>query len=254
VKPAHTFAATILVGCMLAACAGPSGPRTPRDVIDRALGSAPYAAQPGEIVAREVEYQLAARERGQYTAMLDFAAGDAVVHGRNGPVPARPVFSSLEDPETTIEWSPRTVIMSCDGNLAVSSGRYREPEGFVGTFVTVWERDDRNDDYEWSYDVAGRDDPQPPPEVIDEDAIVVTAIDTIRGLVADCPRAGTTVPAPPVIEPAAGASHGQEVSPDGTLRWYWEHRADGTRYARGDFYTSGAWDTVIERSFASPPE
>jgi hypothetical protein len=57
-----------------------------------------------------------------------------------------------------------------------------------------------------------------------------------------------------VIEPAAGASHGQEVSPDGTLRWYWEHRADGTRYARGDYYTSGAWETVIERSFASPPE
>ena len=111
--------------------------------------------------------QLAARERGQYTAMLDFAAGDAVVHGRNGPVPARPVFSGLQDPVTTIEWSPRTVIMSCDGNLAVSSGRYREPEGLVGTFMTVWERDDRNDDYEWSYDVAGRDDPQPPPEVIE---------------------------------------------------------------------------------------
>ena len=41
---------------------------------------------------------------------------------------------------------------------------------------------------------------------------------------------------------------------DGTLRWVWEHRSDGTKYVRADYYTSGAWETVIDQTLASSPE
>ncbi|RDS78546.1 hypothetical protein DL238_04720 [Alteriqipengyuania lutimaris] len=245
---------TILLAALaLAACASGSGSRA-RTVIDRALASVPPSAQPSEVVAREIAFGQAARERGQYTAALDFATGDAMLHGRNGPVLARPVFSQLDNPETAAKWSPRTVMMSCDGRLAVSRGRFLDADGMIGTYVTVWQRDSLDDEYEWSYDVAGLDDPQPVAEEAEESLIVVTASDDIQGLVADCPRSGDTPAPPPALAPAADASRGVTLSRDGTLRWLWEHREDGTKYVRADYYTSGAWEMVIEEELASPPE
>lgn len=246
-------AAIVTLAGLIAACAAGGGQRYSRTQIDRALASAPYTAQPSLVVAREVELARAARERGQWTAFRAFATDDAVLHGRNGPVAAKPVLGQIDDPETPVQWSPRTIAMSCDGKLAVSQGRFLDQEGFVGTFVTVWTRDRNDDDYEWAYDVGGRDDPQPVREEIDEDAIVVTAFETISGLVADCPRSGIA-PAPPALDPAGEAARGGQLSSDGTLRWVWEHRADGIKYVRADYYTSGAWQTVIEESLTSPAE
>lgn len=240
--------ATVLAGCT----AGPSS-QAQLTRVERALASAPYAAQPSLVVAREIAFARAAREEGQWTAFRAFATDDAVLHGRNGPVAAKPVLVTLDDPEKAVQWAPRTVMMSCDGKLAVSQGRFLDPEGFVGTFVTVWERANNADEYHWSYDVGGRDDPQPEAEEIGADEIVVTAYDNIQGLVADCPRDGS-VPAPPALGPAGDAARGVEVSGDGTLRWIWEHRADGTKYVRADYYTSGAWETVIDQLLTSPPE
>ena len=252
-NPKLRLAAPILIAAMLAACTAGGGPRVPRTQIDRALASAPYAAQPSLVVAREIAFARAAREEGQWTAFKAFATDDAVLHGRNGPVAAKPVLDTLDDPETAVQWSPRTVMMSCDGKLAVSQGRFLDPEGFVGTFVTVWEREKNEDEYRWAYDVGGRDDPQPEREEIAAEEIVVTAYDNIQGLVADCPRSGSA-PTPPALDPAGGAARGVQLSSDGTLRWVWEHRPDGTKYVRADYYTSGAWETVIDQTLASSPE
>lgn len=246
-------AAPIMLATALAACTMGPGPSAPRAQIDRALASAPYAAQPSLVVAREIEFSRAAREEGQWTAFMAFATDDAVLHGRNGPVAAKPVLNTLDDPEQAVQWSPRTVMMSCDGKLAVSQGRFLDPEGFVGTFVTVWTRENNEDAYHWAYDVGGRDDPQPEREDIDPDEIVVTAYDNIQGLVADCPRGGSA-PTPPALDPAGDAARGVQLSGDGTLRWIWEHRSDGTKYARADYYTSGAWETVIDQTLTSPSE
>lgn len=243
----------LLATLALAGCASGSSSYK-RTVIDRALSSVTPAAQPSEVVAREIAFAQAARERGQYTAALDFATGDAMLHGRNGPVLARPVFSQLDNPESAAQWSPRTVMTSCDGRLAVSRGRFQDTDGQIGTFVTVWQRDSLDDEYEWSYDVAGLDDPQPVAAEAEESTIVVTAYDDIQGLVADCPRGGAAAPPPPALSPAGNASRGVSLSRDGTLRWLWEHREDGTKYVRADYYTSGAWQTVIEEALASPPQ
>jgi len=244
--------AAVATSLALAACTGGRSP-IPRAAIDRALSSAPYAAQPSLVVAREVEFARAAREDGQWTAFRAFAANDAVIHGRGGPVPAGQVIAGLSDPPEPTQWSPRTVLMSCDGKLAVSRGRFLDPEGYVGTYVTVWSREDYDDEYHWVYDVGGRDDPQPSSEEAEESTIVVTAYDDIHGLVADCPRGGAEVPSAPFVGPPASGRAGEQTSPDGTLRWRWEHWADGTKYVRADYYTSGAWETVIEESLASPP-
>ena len=202
-------------------------------------------------MAREVAFARAAREDGQWTAFAEFAADDAVLHGRNGPVPAKPLLAGLSDPAEAIQWSPRTVMMSCDGRVAVSRGRYLDPEGNIGTFVTVWKRSGYDDDYRWVYDAGGDDVPQPTPEEPVENEIIATAYDYVQGLVADCPRGGESVPRPPALPEAGDARREVHLSSDGTLRWMWEHHADGSKYFRADYLTSGAWEKIVEERFAA---
>ena len=144
--------------------------------------------------------------------------------------------------------------MSCDGSLAVSLGRFQDPDGVVGNFVTVWERQP-NLEYRWVYDVGGPDVPQPPPRKQFEDGdIVVTAIDAVEGLVATCPRAGETVPAPPANSPVGQKAEDAKLSKDGTLRWRWQHRGEGEKYVAAEYFYNGQWVTAIEESLASAPE
>lgn len=248
-----TLALSLAAGALaLTGCASnkPRGPSN--EVIARVLTGAPGDAQPSRIVAVESAYARTAREKGQFTAMGEFAGPMALLHGRSGPVSFAALAPALEDPETPVQWAPRTVVMSCDGALAVSAGRFLDPEGYVGTYVTTWARQS-DGSYKWSYDVAGRDDPQPPPRPeAEEGDIVVTAMDSILGLVASCPPRGLEVPAPPPVTIGEGAGDAR-LSSDGTLRWRWEHGAEGTKQVAVDYFYEGEWVTAIEESLASGP-
>lgn len=241
--------AALTLAALLAACAsGP--PRTPRAVIDRALATAPGAAQPSRIVAAELAFARAAREQGQWTAFRETIAPGGVLHGRGGPFAAEPWLAQQANPAEAVAWAPRAVWMSCDGKLAVSRGRLREPDGRVGTFATVWQQQDSGD-YRWIYDIGGIDDPQPPPTRQPEgDEILVVAEELIQGHVADCPPRGTAVP-PPAVLHATTARYDGGLSPDGTLAWRWEHQADGTRRIAVQLWRDGAWQDAMTQDW--PP-
>jgi len=251
------FAKTLLVaGSLLAVGACASGPRGPSNaVIARALTNAPGAAQPSTVVATEVAYAREAKERGQFVVAAEYAAPGAVIHGRSGPVSFAAVAPALQSSGISAEWESRAVVMSCDGAIAISQGRFTDQDGFVGNYVTAWVRQSDNS-YKWVYDVAGRDDPQPPARVdrTEEGDIVVTAIDSIAGLVATCPRPGKPVPPPPAIPIGEDGASFAQLSSDGTLRWRWEHRADGIKFVTAEYFYQGQWLTAIEESLASPPE
>jgi len=252
-KTLPTLLLTGALAATLTACAGPR-PGPSAKVIERVLSKAPGKAQPSTIVATEVAFARDAREQGQFAAAQQYAASGAMRHGRNGPVVFAAITNSPDDPETLNEWGPRTVVMSCDGALALSVGRFRDQEGLVGNYVTTWVRQPDNS-YKWIYDVAGRDDPQPPPRRQFEDGdIVVTAIDSILGLVATCPRTGEVVPPPPALSLASDNPGDARLSRDGTLRWRWEHRPDGTKHVAAEYYYEGEWVSAFEESLASPPE
>jgi len=235
----------------LTACAGgqrASGP--PLAVIERALKTAPGAAQPSTIVAAELAFARAARERGQWTAFRMFAAPGALLHGKGGPFAIEPWLATQTDPAAAVQWEPRAVAISCDGALAVSQGRLTTPDGKVGNFVTVWERQPGGE-YRYAFDAGGIDVPQPPPrKPVADGNIVVTAIDAVQGLVASCPRGGAAIPSPPAIAVGEDGKADARLSRDGTLRWRWEHRDDGTRYAAADYYYEGRWLTAFEQSLA----
>jgi hypothetical protein len=177
-----------------------------------------------------------------------FAAPGALLHGKNGPFPIEPWLATQTDPPAAVQWEARAVAMSCDGALAVSQGRLTTPGGKVGNFVTVWERQPSGE-YRYTFDAGGLDVPQPPPrKPVEEGNIVVTAIDAVQGLVASCPRGGAAIPPPPAIAVGEDGKADARLSRDGTLRWRWEHRADGTRYAAADYFYQGRWLTAFEQS------
>ncbi|MBU7581056.1 MAG: hypothetical protein KAF27_11425 [Porphyrobacter sp.] len=247
-------AMSLALAIALAACAGSGEPPKPNKrqmaMIDRALAGAPGAAQPSTIVAAELAFARAAQEQGQWTAFAQFAAPGALLHGANGPFPIAPWLATQANPPQAVAWKPRTVVMSCDGAVAVSQGRYRDPQGKVGNFVTVWERQP-DGAYRYVFDVGGDDVPQPPPAPrldVQEGDIVVTELDAIQGLVATCPRGGVPTPPPPAIPLGEDGKTDARLSKDGTLRWRWEHRADGTRYAAAEYFYQGRWVTAIEQS------
>lgn len=234
----------------LSACAGQRQNGPPPAVINRALATAPGAAQPSTIVAAEQAFSRAARERGQWTAFRMFAAPGALLHGRNGPFAIEPWLATQTDPPKAVQWEARAVAMSCDGALAVSQGRLVTADGMVGNFVTVWERQ-AGGEYRYTFDAGGLDVPQPPPKKpVDDGEIVVTAINAVQGLVASCPRGGAAIPPHPAITVGQDGKADARLSRDGTLRWRWEHRAYGTRYAAADYYTEGRWLTAFEQSLA----
>lgn len=243
-----------LLALALSGCASKPRPGPTNFMIDRMLAGAPGEAQPSKIVAREIEFARAAREDGQWTAFRKFAAPGAVIHGRNGPIIADSWLAGQANPPEAVSWEPRTVWMSCTGEVAVSQGRFRDPQGIVGTFITVWKRQD-NRDYQWVYDVGSPDDPQPPPkEPVEQGDIVVTAIDAVRAEIADCPKRGTEMPAAPAFSIAEDFSQGGEVSSDGTLRWRWEQRGPGERRFVIDYFVNGEWTVGLDQQMPSPVE
>lgn len=243
------LALLVTVG-LLASCTSNPRPRLSDRVIDRALAAAPGEAQPSRVVVTDLAFARAAREQGQWTASLAYAAPGAKLHGRNGPVDAAAVFSSLDNPETAMKWSPRAVWMSCDGGLAVGQGRFRDPEGLVGTYVTVWQRQS-DGSYKWVHDAAGYDDPQPAPEPepAEGENIIVVENNDAQGFVADCLRPGDTKPQAPgyTINPPARGGGGR--SADGTLVWGWIHGSDGSRELSVDFLEDGSWQRPLDQRF-----
>lgn len=249
-KSAQFWMAFGVAALTVTACSSGQRRGPPTKVINRVLATAPGEAQPSVIVAREIEYAKAAREVGQFVAAEDFAASGALMHIRGGPAPFSAIANLLKTTDIQTQWKPRTVMMSCDGALAISQGRFTDREGKVGTYVTTWARQSDNS-YKWTYDVAGYDDPQPPPRQEFEDGdIVVTAIDAVQGLVASCPRRDEGTPPPPAIPIGEEGKSDAQLSNDGTLRWRWEHTADGMKNVAAEYFYEGEWVTAVEESLA----
>ena len=243
--------AASLLALIVTSCAG-QRPAFRESVINRALAGAPGQAQPSTVVAREIEFARAAREQGQWTAFRAFAAPGALIHGREGTLVAETWLAGRSDPAKAVQWEPRTIWMSCDGRLAVSQGRFTDPEGIVGNFYTVW-RQQPDRQYLWAYDVGAPDNPQPPPRRQFEDGdIVVTSIDAVRTDIARCFKRGEEMPVAPAVSLTDEYASGGGISPDGTMQWRWEHHPDGRRKIMVNILKREGWQTVLDETLPAP--
>ena len=248
--------ALIAAGALaLAGCAGGGPPKPTRQqiaMIDRALTSAPGAAQPSTIVATEVAFGRLAAETTQAAAFLQYAATpDAQVHMPEGVIGAQQWLSQTGFPTAATKWSTRAVAISCDGALAASTGRYTDSAGIVGNYVMIWQRQSDNA-YRWIYHAAGPDVPQPPPRVRPRDGdITVTALDSVQGLVASCPRGGAAIPPPPALSLADDRPGLATLARDGTIRWRWQQEEGGRRFVAAEYFYEGRWLTAFEHTLSA---
>lgn len=221
---------TVLAGMVLAlaACSGGPGGRGPGPG-----GNIPLQANPSSVVATELAFARTAQEKGQWTAFADYAASDALIFGREGAIEAKPWLKAQSDPAEAVNWKPYSVWSSCDGTLAVATGGFRDPQGQVGKFYTVWQRQ-RKGDYKWVFDFGIPSDTYPAePAAIDAH-------------VADCPphRRG-----PAGGRRASDAGEDPRISNDGTLSWSYSFDGDpATRRFTVLTSNQGAMKPVIEAS------
>ncbi|QZH74001.1 MAG: hypothetical protein JY451_09535 [Erythrobacter sp.] len=239
----------------LAACASPQAQQRAAmaNMAERVLERAGSIGDPGRVAAADFAFARMARDEGQWTAFAATAADGALIHGSGGTFPAAPWLAQQSNPAQAVVWGPNTVWSSCDGTLAVSFGRFEQPDGLVGNYVTVWElQPDRS--YKWIYDMGGPDNPQPPPRtgpVIPEgeEAIIVPGLTSIEGRIADCAVPGEVLPEISVA-PLADGQSGGTVSADGTLRWTWTHSASGNRSVRVNWVRDGMVQEAL--AFTAP--
>lgn len=206
------------------------------------LANAPGAAQPSEIVAREIAMLQRAKEIGQVEAMAELAADGAMVLAETGEIPVSDL-RTLRGDWRVASWIPKTVWVSCDARFAVSDGRFTAEDGRVGDYVTTW-REDSSGDYVWVHNAATLDDPQPekvPLAAPREDEIVVEALISVKGHVTDCDR-------PAGSPPPSAAPMRETLSPDGRLSWRWS-TSGPERIFRLYAWTEGAWTLVLDRQW-----
>ena len=249
----NRFSSLALVACLaipLAGCMGkppgPGGPHGDYRLDSRKPAALSSTGDPGKIAAVDIGMARAAREDGENTARLAYAESNAVLHLPAGVTDAQAALAGRADPAEPTAWTPRDIWASCDGSLAISTGRQKTADGLVGDYATVWTLGN-DGNYRWTYNVAALDNPQPPPPppgvTPDENTIVVTEVPLIEGRIADCPAPRIAVPAVP--DTAAETRYDISWSKDATIRWRWEHRADGTRVFVTDYIRDGQWQQAF---------
>lgn len=207
----------------------------------RRLRPGPGTANPSALVAAEIAFARAAREKGQWTAFRAFADDGAVMFVPQ-PVIARDWLKDRKDPPAPVQWQPHQVWMSCDGTLGATKGAWQRPDGSVGTFTTVWKLRKKGD-YRWVMDQGETlAQPLPPPEML-----VAT--------VADCPVGRGTPPSgkadAATERPRTAPMDGGGRSDDGTLAWAYHVAPDGSRTLSVSLRRGEAMAQVLSEAVAA---
>jgi hypothetical protein len=195
--------AALTLAVALGGCTASGHPRTLRPV-----------ANPSDVIATELAFARAAREKGTWTAFRQYATKDAQWPG--------PQFENVHaalrdapDPAKAIVWEPDQVWSSCDGSFALSTGPATLADGKRTRFTTIWQRQD-NGEYRWVLDQG-----------FDLEA-GYAAPEMISARVSDCPTGRSNrVQRIPKARRATAWATGQ--SDDGTLTWNTELHADCSR-------------------------
>lgn len=204
-------------------------------------------ADPSTVIAAELAFNRLAQEEGQWAAFRKMADKDAIMFVPQA-VNAQGWLRSRPEPEARLLWWPSRVFISCDGSYAASTGSWERSDGTVGYFTTIWRRQKKGN-YLW---VIDQGDTAPSLRAAREDDLEAKVAQCARG-----PRRddGPAVPRgkpgkPPKLEivriadPPPAAGDGQ--SDDGTLRWRWTVRSDGSRIFTVTMRQDDEDRTVIE--------
>lgn len=183
-------------------------------------------ADPSTIFAAEIALNRLAREKGQWKALRETAAEDAVMFVPE-KVAARDWLKGRAEPSEPIRRQARRVYLSCDRRTAAATGTWQGPGTEGGRFTTIWRIDDKGR-WKWVLDHRGG------PDAAGEES------EFLEGHVARCRKGGRGPGGP-----------GGEMSPDDSLRWSLEAREDGGAVLRVSLWTGNAHEVVIDDPVAA---
>ena len=198
-----TAAAAVGILGLLSASSVSAGDRTER--LARGYTS------PSRVVAAQVAMAQLAQRKGQWAALRDTAASNAILFTPR-PVLAHDWLKGHKTGAVATSRQPHQVWMSCDGSLAVSYGAQQWPDGSPGYFTTIWQRQ-KDGRYKWVMDDS------------DRLAAPIETPEMIGSRLAPCQGRGA-----PAKDLAAAPSHAVEIAPgqpggaggwsnDRTLSW-----------------------------------
>jgi ketosteroid isomerase-like protein len=197
-----------------------------------------FQPDPSSVIAAEIAFNRLAQQKGQWTAFAETAADDAVMFVPQKVV-AKDWLKKQADPAASVSWAPSIAYVSCDGNLAASTGNWKRPDGSVGYFTTIWRRDKKGR-WQWVLDHG------------DTLATARAAPEFLTGKVATCKR-GPQGDAPPP-PPAPPVKKGDMPPPpkDESLIWNADVAADGSRRVTVRMWTGEAYESVIDDRVGAP--
>jgi hypothetical protein len=232
----------------LAASCGPGPPPMqgnrfdlggPRERFDEAI----LRANPSKVIAAELAFARAAQDKGQWTAFAEYATDDAVMFVPEA-VNAQAWLKGRANPPQAVRWQPHQVWSSCDGSLAVTKGAWQRPDGSVGYFTTVWERQE-NGEYKWVLDQGDvLAEPLEAPEMIDAKSANCGSNDSSDAW--DSEEADWEA-----NSEAAGAVIGLGESDDRTLAYRYVVRPSGARETTVFMRTTETMQEVLRSTVAA---
>lgn len=192
-----------------------------------------YQPNPSAVIAAEIALNRLARDKGQWTALRETAAKDAILFVPQ-TVPAQSWLKGRANPPRPASWSPSVVYVSCDGRTAASTGDWTGPDGAAGYFTAIWRRDDKG---AWKW-VMRHDDRLAAPR---------DAAEHLTGKVATCKRG-------PRPEASPAGKKGDRPAPpaDESLLWSADAAADGSRRVTVRMWTGADYAVVIDDEVAAP--
>lgn len=213
----------------------------------RPKGPARFYPDPSEILALEIAYNRRAQEKGQWAALRENAAEDAVMF-----VPekvAAPLWlKGRKDSPLPARRDPWKAYVSCDARLAVATGTWQGADGAQGYFTTVWRRTAKGE-WQWVLDHADR--LAAPRDHVDYAEGHVASCKGLPGRTRDAGRdaPSSPPPPPPQQQPSSGKGGKQGEAlppPDDSLRWRYEVTPDGGRHVLVSLWNGSSYEDVID--------
>ena len=203
------------------------------------------AAAPPTAIDAERAFAAHARKAGQWTAFRDYAEPTAVMFNPQA-VWAQEFLKGRKDPPSSVQWWAARSFVSCDNDMAVNTGPWRNASGTNGYFTTVWVRQ-KNGGWKWSVD--GGDALKSPLARPARPAVrraSCSGLNRLRRI-----YAATTPPTERIAgKPPADAGQGR--SADGTLSWSWTVSKDGARHFQTRLWNGRRYVTVLDQHVAAP--
>jgi hypothetical protein len=204
------------------------------------------AAAPSTAVDAERAFAADAQRIGQWTAFRKYAEPSAVMFDPQA-VWAHELLEPLKDPPRAIEWWPARSFVSCDGDLAVNTGPWRNGNRH-GYFTTVWVR---QKDGGWKWAMDGGDGLKTPLARPAKPAVARASCSRLNRLravyAAQTPATARIAGKPP-------ADAGQGRSADGTLSWSWTVAKDGARHFQAKLWNGSRYRVVLDQHIAAPTQ